>query len=88
MTATTTVNPSRPAPDILLLTLNRPANRNAVNGAMINAFCYEIDRASRDPSIRVIVLTGNPEGRAFSVSYSHHTFLPTYIIPLIQHCHI
>ena len=56
---------SRPQPDILLITLNRPQNRNAVTGSMISSFCKALENASVDSSIRVVVITGNPLGRAF-----------------------
>ena len=48
----------------LLLTLNRPNARNAINAALRDALCEALDLALADPSIRRIELTG--EGRCFS----------------------
>jgi enoyl-CoA hydratase/carnithine racemase len=46
-----------------VLTINRPAVRNALNGSMTAALLSAIDRAQRDPAARVIVITG--AGTAF-----------------------
>lgn len=49
------------------LQLNRPAKLNAINGDMLNAMGVALDRAEDDPTVRVIVLSG--EGRAFSAGF-------------------
>ena len=56
---------SRPALGTLLLTLNRPQSRNAVTGAMIDHLVAALDEASEDASVRAVVITGNPAGKAF-----------------------
>ena len=56
---------SRPQPDVLLLTLNRPKNRNAVTGEMIDLLVRELDAATHDATVRAVVVAGNPAGRAF-----------------------
>ena len=48
---------------IATLTLNRPDRMNALNEQMIGEILMALDEASRDPEIRVLVLTG--AGRAF-----------------------
>ena len=50
---------------VALITLSRPKARNAWNEFMRNEIARSIDRASRMPTIRVIILTGDPAGRAF-----------------------
>ena len=56
---------SRPFPNILLITLNRPKNRNAVTGQMITSLSQALHEASQDSTIRTIIITGNPQGKAF-----------------------
>lgn len=48
---------------VALLTLNRPDRLNAVTGPMAVEILDAIHRVSRDPDVRVLVLTG--EGRGF-----------------------
>lgn len=48
---------------IAILTLNRPAELNAVNPALAEALLGRLDELSRRPDLRVILLRG--EGRAF-----------------------
>jgi len=45
------------------ITLNRPANRNALSAALVNELSHHLIQANLDPQVRVIVLTGN--GPAF-----------------------
>ncbi|MCB0974688.1 MAG: enoyl-CoA hydratase [Actinobacteria bacterium] len=47
-----------PRPGVRLLTMNRPAQRNALNGDLINALGAALADADADESIFVIVLTG------------------------------
>jgi 2-(1,2-epoxy-1,2-dihydrophenyl)acetyl-CoA isomerase len=47
-----------------IITLNRPARRNALNGHLISALDAAVKRAAADPQVKVVVLTGAaPEGR-------------------------
>src|SRR3546814_1906886 len=46
-----------------VLTLNRPAVRNAIDDAMRTQLLDALDRAARDPAIRALVVTG--AGSAF-----------------------
>ncbi|WP_405182619.1 enoyl-CoA hydratase-related protein [Nocardia sp. NBC_01377] len=48
---------------VLTLTLNRPAARNALSLAMLDALGAALDRAADDERVRVVVLTG--AGRGF-----------------------
>jgi enoyl-CoA hydratase/carnithine racemase len=48
---------------VATLTLNRPAQFNAINGAMLDALKRSLDTVALDPSVRVVVLAG--AGRAF-----------------------
>lgn len=44
---------------VLLLTLNRPAARNALNNVLLTQLVNELEAAAIDPSISVCVITGN-----------------------------
>jgi enoyl-CoA hydratase/carnithine racemase len=48
---------------ILRVTLNRPEKRNALNVALCTALVEAIERADQDPTVSVILLSGN--GKAF-----------------------
>jgi len=48
---------------VTTLTLNRPAQFNAINAAMLGALQVALDAIERDDSVRVVVLAG--AGRAF-----------------------
>ena len=48
---------------LMWLTLNRPAEANAISIAMGKEFCAAIEQAERDPAIHVVILQGN--GRFF-----------------------
>src|SRR5687767_2251827 len=48
---------------VATITLNRPDRLNAISGPMLNALSKALVQADRDPSVRVIVLTG--AGRGF-----------------------
>lgn len=52
---------------IALLTLNRPAKLNAINGPVVAALDAELDAAEADGSVRAIVVAG--AGRAFSAGF-------------------
>ena len=52
---------------VAILTLNRPAARNALSEAVIDALAAELDRAAGDPGVRVVVL--NALGPAFSAGH-------------------
>ena len=44
---------------VLLLSLNRPAARNALNNALLTQLVNELEAAATDSSISVCVITGN-----------------------------
>ncbi|HOG16835.1 MAG TPA: enoyl-CoA hydratase-related protein [Syntrophales bacterium] len=52
-----------PREGVLAVTLNRPAQLNAINPGMIDEFDGLFDCLEKDPQIRVVILTG--EGRGF-----------------------
>jgi enoyl-CoA hydratase/carnithine racemase len=49
---------------VALLTLNRPAQLNALNNELLAAIVAALDGIELDPAVRAVVITG--EGRAFS----------------------
>jgi enoyl-CoA hydratase/carnithine racemase len=49
-------------PHIVLLTLNRPEARNAVNGELARAMAAAVTRIEDDPDIWAVVLTGAGDG--------------------------
>ena len=50
---------------IAVVTLARPKRRNAWTGRMHTEYRWVLSEADRDPEVRVIVVTGDPEGQAF-----------------------
>jgi enoyl-CoA hydratase/carnithine racemase len=48
-----------------VITLSRPTRRNAWTGRMHTEYRWLLDQANQDPGVRVIVVTGDPEGGAF-----------------------
>ena len=50
---------------VALITLSRPANRNAWTEIMRDEIVRCLDQASRLPKIRCVIITGDPAGRAF-----------------------
>ena len=50
---------------IATITLSRPKRRNAWTGRMHTEYRWLLGEANRDPAVRVIVVTGDPEGQAF-----------------------
>lgn len=55
---------TRPADGVLLLRLDRPAVRNALNTVLLQALAEALEAAERDPSVRVALVTGDE--RAFA----------------------
>jgi len=47
------------------ITLSRPKRRNAWTGRMHTEYRWLLAEADRDPGVRVIVVTGDPDGAAF-----------------------
>jgi len=50
---------------VAMITLARPKRRNAWTGRMHTEYRWLLARADEDPGVRVIVVTGDPEGKAF-----------------------
>jgi enoyl-CoA hydratase/carnithine racemase len=50
---------------IATITLARPKRRNAWTGRMHTEYRWLLDQADRDSAVRVIVVTGDPDGNAF-----------------------
>lgn len=50
---------------IMVLTLSRPQDGNAWTEPMRNEVCYMLSVASKDPSVRVVVITGDPAAKVF-----------------------
>ncbi|ORB89056.1 crotonase/enoyl-CoA hydratase family protein [Mycobacterium persicum] len=44
--------------NVMVITINRPEARNAVNGAVSGAVGDALDEAQRDPDVRAVVITG------------------------------
>jgi enoyl-CoA hydratase/carnithine racemase len=53
--------------DVLRLVLNRPAARNALSVALMTALGEALDRAAREPAVRVVVIAG--AGPAFCAGH-------------------
>jgi enoyl-CoA hydratase/carnithine racemase len=50
---------------VATVTLSRPKRRNAWTGRMHTEYRWILREAQADPAVRVIVVTGDPEGQAF-----------------------
>jgi enoyl-CoA hydratase/carnithine racemase len=50
---------------VCTITLSRPAARNAWTEVMRSEIVDAMDAASRDPAVRVVVVTGDPAGKCF-----------------------
>ncbi len=50
---------------VATVTLSRPKRRNAWTGRMHTEYRWCLARANLDPTVRVIVVTGDPDGKAF-----------------------
>jgi enoyl-CoA hydratase/carnithine racemase len=50
---------------VAVVTLARPKRRNAWTGRMHTEYRWILAQADADPAVRVIVVTGDPEGQAF-----------------------
>src|ERR1700756_4627425 len=50
---------------VAVVTLSRPKRRNAWTGRMHRECRWILREADADPAVRVIVVTGDPEGQAF-----------------------
>ena len=72
----------------VLLTLNRPAQFNAINSGMLDALQHALDDIAGDPTVRVVVLAG--AGRAFSPGHDLKEMLAnsneTFISDLFRRC--
>ena len=55
---------------VVILSLNRPEKRNALNAALINQFCYTFENITSDPQTRVVILKG--EGAVFCAGLDLH----------------
>src|SRR6478609_9504806 len=53
------------ADGVAVVTLSRPKRRNAWTGRMHTEYRWILREADEDPAVRVIVVTGDPEGQAF-----------------------
>ena len=50
------------ADHVAVLTLNNPSKRNAITVDMLDAMSEELDRLAKDPTVRVVVVTGAGKG--------------------------
>ena len=70
------------SPDgILTLTLNRPKQLNAVNDWVYQAVTAALDKASKDPSCKVVVVTGSGE-KAFCAGADLQAGFDPFVGPL------
>ena len=53
------------ADGIATITLSRPKRRNAWTGRMHTEYRWVLNEADQDKAVRVIIVTGDPEGQAF-----------------------
>ena len=74
------VNTSYPSPSVRVLAFNRPSKRNALSQTLIDEFLVELRTASKDKTVKVIVVTGTRSFFSGTLPLSPFSFL----IPLCQ----
>jgi enoyl-CoA hydratase len=55
---------SRPRPEVVVITLNRPDVLNAISFQLVDELHEALDSLQRDNSCRVVILTGAGRGSA------------------------
>ncbi|GAB7004952.1 crotonase/enoyl-CoA hydratase family protein [Nocardioides sp. AN3] len=73
MTDAILATPAEADPRVLIVTLNRPEARNAIDGEVARGLAVAVDRLDADPSLRAGVLVG--AGRGFSAGMDLKAFL-------------
>ncbi|KAF5639991.1 enoyl hydratase [Fusarium tjaetaba] len=68
---------STPADGVRVLALNRPSKRNALSQELITVFLEQLNTASRDDGVRVIVITGSSSFFCGTVPCPTHTHTHT-----------
>lgn len=83
MTDTSLVESSSPATGVQVVAFNRPEKRNALSKQLITVFLAELARASADPEIKAIIVTG--KGPLFSGTYLFYSVATLAVLfPLIK----
>ena len=49
------------APGVVLIELNRPEKRNALNNATLKELAGHLQQLDADSSVKAVVITGNPQ---------------------------
>jgi enoyl-CoA hydratase len=81
-TETETVLTERPAEGVVLVRINRPEARNALNMATRKALAATFEGLHDDPSVRAIVLTGNEQ--AFAAGADLKEFIDAGAVEMLQ----
>jgi hypothetical protein len=71
---------STPADGVRVLALNRPSKRNALSQELITVFLEQLNTASRDDGVRVIVITGSSSFFCGTVPCPNHTHTHTHTL--------
>jgi enoyl-CoA hydratase len=72
----------RPEPEVVLVRINRPEARNALNIAARKALAEAFEGLHDDPSLRAIVLTGNEQ--AFAAGADLKEFIDAGAVEMLQ----
>ncbi|VTT57918.1 unnamed protein product [Fusarium fujikuroi] len=73
---------STPADGVRVLALNRPSKRNALSQELITVFLEQLNTASSDDGVRVIVITGSSSFFCGNVPCPTHTHNHMYSVPM------
>ncbi|KAG4257844.1 enoyl-CoA hydratase [Fusarium proliferatum] len=73
---------STPADGVRVLALNRPSKRNALSQELITVFLEQLNTASSDDGVRVIVITGSSSFFCGNVPCPTHTHYHMYSVPM------
>ncbi len=78
---------------MLTLALDRPRQRNAIDGALAVEMQQVLEAASRDPNVRVVVLRGQGDGFSAGIDTEHDadpdgtaTHSPAGVSAVLYHC--
>ena len=81
------IQTDRPADGVGVITIDRPAKRNALSQAMVETMVHSFTALDHDPSIRVIVLTGAGD-RAFCAGHDIKDLPPGELSHLYEEQHM
>ena len=78
---------SAPTARVRVLTLNRPGKRNALSKGLIVELLAELQKASADPDVKAIVITGGSSffsGNGHHLKKHTHPPISVFLVPIVS----